>query len=377
MDLLAQAETAQDVAAGLNRFLDPVPEYSTEITALISECFAISSALRELQTAIGDSRYNSQESPDPDEFDDLHFRISNLLEVQQSRLVDDVNNLSLGSPAAARVRSFERRRPQGIRPPTPPSPDSGPAPRRRHGPHSPLSPGFDQEFRWNPPVPDVPNSPITTNTSSTSQSSRASFAISHWVSRMYEQSRPTTGFCNIGQVSVCLGEDSPNASSRLAEDYEKLTEIFEHLILFHCTFLALKAEDLANHLRGTVDDELHGEKVFFGGLIIDDHYEHALRVFRDRDSGCIRMQASVRSGDLKRTPVWTAFITHLINSRTWKWRDSHSPKTVYLADLQRYIFTEEYSPQLGPDGEHELRFTTSEYALDFMDAIDKLASPSK
>ena len=95
--------------------------------------------------------------------------------------------------------------------------------------------------------------------------------------------------------------------------------------------------------------------------------------------------------DIGRTPVWTAFITHLISSRTWKWRDSHSPKTVYLADLQRYIFTEEYVPQLGPDGEHELRFKTSNCvftdwylqeaadffsdALEFMDAIDELARP--
>ena len=58
--LIAVAETAQDIAAGLNEFLDAVPECSTEITALISECFAISSALRELSTAIGDYRYNRQ-----------------------------------------------------------------------------------------------------------------------------------------------------------------------------------------------------------------------------------------------------------------------------------------------------------------------------
>ena len=60
MAFLAQAEAAQDIAAGLSKFLDPVPEYSTEITALISECFAISSAIRELRTAIGDSRFNRQ-----------------------------------------------------------------------------------------------------------------------------------------------------------------------------------------------------------------------------------------------------------------------------------------------------------------------------
>ena len=58
MAFLAVAETAQDVASGLNKFLDPVSEDATEITALISECFAISSALRELDTAVGDPRHN-------------------------------------------------------------------------------------------------------------------------------------------------------------------------------------------------------------------------------------------------------------------------------------------------------------------------------
>ena len=59
MNVLAEtAETAKDIAAGFNQFIDRVPEYSTEITALISKCFAVNSALRELDTAIGDSRYN-------------------------------------------------------------------------------------------------------------------------------------------------------------------------------------------------------------------------------------------------------------------------------------------------------------------------------
>ena len=57
MALIAMAETAQDVAAGFNKFLDPVSESSTEITALIGECFSISSALRELATAVEDARY--------------------------------------------------------------------------------------------------------------------------------------------------------------------------------------------------------------------------------------------------------------------------------------------------------------------------------
>ena len=56
--LIAVAETAQDAAAGLNKFLDPVPDCSTEITGLIAECFAISSALRELSHAISDPLYH-------------------------------------------------------------------------------------------------------------------------------------------------------------------------------------------------------------------------------------------------------------------------------------------------------------------------------
>lgn len=58
MDLIASAESAQDVAAGLHRFLEPVPESSTEITGLIAECFGVSAALRELGDVIEDARQN-------------------------------------------------------------------------------------------------------------------------------------------------------------------------------------------------------------------------------------------------------------------------------------------------------------------------------
>lgn len=58
MALIATAESAQDVAAGLSKFLDPVPDSLTDITSAIGECFAISSALRELDEAVGDVRQN-------------------------------------------------------------------------------------------------------------------------------------------------------------------------------------------------------------------------------------------------------------------------------------------------------------------------------
>ncbi|KAL8966945.1 MAG: hypothetical protein Q9197_005697, partial [Variospora fuerteventurae] len=112
-----------------------------------------------------------------------------------------------------------------------------------------------------------------------------------------------------------------------------------------------------------------------GRRIIDDNFEHALRVFKDRDSGGIRLQASVLNGELKRKPVWTAFITtHIHSGARWMRKpaaatasssssssssSSAQRKIVHLADLQRYVFTTEYNPQLGPQGQHELRFMSS------------------
>lgn len=36
-----------------------------------------------------------------------------------------------------------------------------------------------------------------------------------------------------------------------------------------------------------------------------------------------------------------------------------SPRVVHLAELQRYVFTEEYNPQMTPTGAHELTFIGS------------------
>ena len=54
--LIAEAETAQDIAAAFHKFLDPVPEHGARITALIAELFGISSACRELSVVVNDPR---------------------------------------------------------------------------------------------------------------------------------------------------------------------------------------------------------------------------------------------------------------------------------------------------------------------------------
>ena len=53
MELIAVAEECIDIAEALRRFLNPVDDESAEITALIAECYSVSSALRKLERTIG------------------------------------------------------------------------------------------------------------------------------------------------------------------------------------------------------------------------------------------------------------------------------------------------------------------------------------
>ena len=88
--------------------------------------------------------------------------------------------------------------------------------------------------------------------------------------------------------------------------------------------------------------------------IIDDGYEHALRLFRENDTGVVRLQASVLRGELKRKPVWTAFVTTQI--RVPGWASQHGPNKVLLADLDQHVFVDEYDPQRTSTGEFKLIF---------------------
>ncbi|MCJ1280284.1 hypothetical protein MMC21_008111, partial [Puttea exsequens] len=54
--LISTAEMAQDCGSALSIFLNRVPDSSTEITALISQCFSTSSAMRHLDTIFHESK---------------------------------------------------------------------------------------------------------------------------------------------------------------------------------------------------------------------------------------------------------------------------------------------------------------------------------
>ena len=129
---------------------------------------------------------------------------------------------------------------------------------------------------------------------------------------------------------------------------------YEQLVLLFCTFLALRSQDNGQPIRQIEDWKLGREEVVFERHIVDDQFGHRLMLLRDKDSGGIRLQASILRGDMKNMPVWTAFITHQIHSR--RWMKASGNRTVLLADLYRYIFDSEYSPPIAPGGEHDITF---------------------
>ena len=91
--------------------------------------------------------------------------------------------------------------------------------------------------------------------------------------------------------------------------------------------------------------------------IVDDHYEHALRLLRERQNGVVRLQASVQTGALREKPIWTAFITQQIHAPAWASRDRS--RIVHLADLQQFIFTADYNSQKTSTGKIVLTFISS------------------
>ncbi|PWY84514.1 hypothetical protein BO94DRAFT_101548 [Aspergillus sclerotioniger CBS 115572] len=149
----------------------------------------------------------------------------------------------------------------------------------------------------------------------------------------------------------------------------------EQMVIFFCTFLALRSQDSGRPVERIRDYELDEEEELFGGQIVDDDFLHALRVYRDNVSGAVRLQASVHKGEMKRfhrMPVWTAFITDYIASKGWIRR--LNPKTVVLRDLRRVIFTfPNYNPPQTPKGEHILMFKNRSDAQGFMDTISELS----
>ncbi|KAN0117205.1 hypothetical protein V8E51_003182 [Hyaloscypha variabilis] len=140
---------------------------------------------------------------------------------------------------------------------------------------------------------------------------------------------------------------------------------WEKMVLFHAAFGALKARCPMTINRTTDDLVLAGETKRFQGKILDDGYEHSLTVLQDRKCGGLRLYAAVRSGDLKKCPVWTAFVTH--QSESPRWMERRSKHRIWLRDIHPYVFCDNYKKrhQFKRDGEFEIYFVNEEAATAF------------
>lgn len=154
----------------------------------------------------------------------------------------------------------------------------------------------------------------------------------------------------------------------------KFTTI-ERLVLFAGTFIAMRSQDsTSNPVPPVTDSILADEECEFAGRIIDSGFSHALCIYHDALTKSVRLQASVLSGELDRTPVWTAFITHAIGSEGWCRRVDR--RTVALAALQPHVFSARYRAQLTPSDGFMVRFETRDDAEAFLEVVEDLRRES-
>jgi hypothetical protein len=138
---------------------------------------------------------------------------------------------------------------------------------------------------------------------------------------------------------------------------------WEEMVLFHCVFLALKARNTLTVSIHPSEYVLSRERRLFQALIIDDDYKHSLVVYEDQQTKGIRLHAAVWEGELRRCPVWTAFVTH--QSRTEKWCTSsrRNANVVRLRDVRLYVFCYKYrelNMRQNKAGDFELWFASNE-----------------
>ncbi|KKY37164.1 hypothetical protein UCDDA912_g02805 [Diaporthe ampelina] len=155
--------------------------------------------------------------------------------------------------------------------------------------------------------------------------------------------------------------------------YRGIHEICVHqveLILFHCTFIALKAR---NNLTVSMDPREYkfpNEKRLFQAQIIDDDYQHSLIVYEDTRTRGMRLYAAVWDGELRACPVWTAFVTH--QSASSRWLTRKSKHCVWINEIKLYVFCDKYKEanmRRNKVGAFEIHFVSDEAAGRFKEVF--------
>jgi len=139
--------------------------------------------------------------------------------------------------------------------------------------------------------------------------------------------------------------------------------LYERMVLFYCTAIAMKRQDHTPIAEGLEDVFLPGERIMFAGETVDGKYLHVFRVKYDTDSGCVRFEATARRGPMKDIPIWTAFVTPYVGRSDWMKRVG--PETIQFEKLHPYVFSDSYRLPKGPTGKYRLSFTSPEDAKQF------------
>lgn len=154
---------------------------------------------------------------------------------------------------------------------------------------------------------------------------------------------------------------------------------WEELVLFHCTFVSLKARNILTRRMSPREFKLGSESRLFQAQILDDGFKHSLIVYRDLVTQGLRLQASVWDGELKNCPVWTAFVTHQSASPTWLVRKSDH--RIWLKDVQLYVFCQQYHQQNQRKGTSagvfEIDFVSEMGASRFIEELQPQTDPSE
>ncbi|KAA8905047.1 hypothetical protein FN846DRAFT_11491 [Sphaerosporella brunnea] len=142
---------------------------------------------------------------------------------------------------------------------------------------------------------------------------------------------------------------------------------FETMTLFYHAFLALRSQSPSAPIPRESEYWLDGESLMFSAKIDNDGYIHALRLLKDRDSGCIRLAAAKAEGEQDVT-VWTAFITHQICQSNWLSYSQRAPNCVRMKNIRQFSFSSSFETNMWRD--FELRFLQDSDAIAFTHAIN-------
>lgn len=104
----------------------------------------------------------------------------------------------------------------------------------------------------------------------------------------------------------------------------------------------------------------NGESEVFGGQIRHGDLRHALRLFKDRSSGVVRLEACALRGPMRDVPFWTAFITKYADDPDWAFYEGGGVVSLAAVRPPPYVFLAGYEPPRNGRGELLLEFTTSD-----------------